>query len=325
MCLPRTRRTTKLPVALRCFVTGATGFIGSHLVRRLLRKGHRVAALIRPGANTSRLTDCLGEIEVVKGSLDQIASFASQIHSKSFDAVFHLAWAGVTAGHRNDPKQITWNINRSLELWSLLQASGSGTWISVGSQAEYGLQSGVVREDTPATPVTAYGTAKLALSLLTGHLCSMVGMRLVWLRLFSTYGPDDDDDHMVPSLIRALLRGERYALTSGEQIWDFLYIDDVISAMMAAAELEHVRGVFNLASGNPGRLCDFFTLVRDSIDKGLSLGIGDLAYRPDQIMHLEGDATRFREASGWAPSIEWPEGVRATVDWYKMKANHVYE
>lgn len=311
--------------ALRCFVTGATGFIGSHLVRALLRKRHRVTALIRPGANTRRISDCLRGIEVIEGDLDQIASLAAKIPQPGFDAVFHLAWAGVTAGHRNDPKQITWNINRSLELWSLIQASGCGTWISIGSQAEYGLHSDAIREDTPTTPVTAYGTAKLALSLLTSRLCSMVGMRLVWLRLFSTYGPDDDNEHMVPSLILALFRGERYPLTPGEQMWDFLFIDDVISALVAAAELQHVQGVFNLASGIPGRLRDFFTIVRDSIDKELTLGIGDLPYRPDQIMHLEGDATRFRETSGWAPSIGWPEGVKATVDWYKMKANRVYE
>lgn len=314
-----------MPATLRCFVTGATGFIGSHLVRALLRNRHRVTALIRPAANTCRITDCIGEIEVIEGDLDEITSLASKMPRLGFDAVFHLAWAGVTAEHRNDPKQITWNINRSLELWSLFQAYGCGAWISIGSQAEYGPHSGAIREDAPTVPVTAYGTAKLALSMLTGRLCSMVGMRLVWLRLFSTYGPGDDNDHMVPSLILALLRGERYGLTLGEQMWDFLFIDDVISALVAAAELQHVHGVFNLASGTPGRLRDFFTIVRDSIDKQLTLGIGDLPYRPDQIMHLEGDATRFRETSGWAPSIGWTEGVKATVDWYKMKANRVYE
>ena len=307
---------------LRCFVTGATGFIGSHLVRALLGDGHQVTALIRPQADLYRISDCISSVDVIEGGLDDLEHLKSEFHRSRFDAACHLAWAGVTAEHRNDPKQLSWNVRRSLELWTLLQATGCATWLSVGSQAEYGLHSGIIREDLSPAPVTAYGTAKLALSLLMNRLCAMANMRFVWLRLFSTYGPADDDHHMVPSLIHALLRRERYALTAGEQIWDFLYISDVVTALVMALESPKVEGIFNLASGSPGPLRDFMGTIRNYIDPSLPLGIGDLPYRPDQIMHLEGDASRFRATCEWVPRIEWSEGIRQTVEWYRNRENN---
>ena len=310
---------------LHCFLTGATGFIGSHLTRALLARNHRVTALIRPGANLDRIADCVTRIDVIEGSLDDYEHLRSVLVGRRFDAVCHLAWAGVTAEHRNDFEQLTWNVTRSLELWSLLQSAGCATWLSIGSQAEYGLYSGIIHENFPPAPVTAYGTAKLALCLLTGRLCAMAGMRFVWLRLFSAYGPADDDRHMVPSLVRALLRRERYPLTVGEQVWDFLYIEDVVAAFVKSLESPAAEGVFNLASGAPVRLRDFMEAIRDQIDHSLPLDIGDLPYRPDQVMHLEGDVSRLRLAIGWSPRIDWIEGVRRTVDWYRKKeiAAHV--
>lgn len=306
---------------LRCFVTGATGFIGSHLVRALLVNGHQVTALIRRQANTYRIADCISDLDVIEGSLDDLDGLQFALHNRQFDAAYHLAWAGVTAEHRNAPTQLTWNVTRSLDLWSMMQASGCRAWISVGSQAEYGLHSGVIHEDCPPAPITAYGTAKVALSLLTNRLCAMAGMRFVWLRLFSTFGPADDEQHMVPSLVRALLQGKRYPLTPGEQIWDFLYIADVVMALVASLEKSEVNGIFNLASGSTVRLRDFIETVRDQIDPSLPLGLGELRYRPDQVMHLEGDVSRFRAASGWVPHVGWKEGIRQTVEWYRDRSD----
>jgi nucleoside-diphosphate-sugar epimerase len=198
----------------------------------------------------------------------------------------------------------------------VLRRTGCAAFISVGSQAEYGKHSGVLHEDLPAHPITAYGVAKLALHMLARQLCSMTGMRFVWLRLLSAYGPADDERHMVPMLIRSLLRGETPLLTEGEQIWDYLYISDVAEAMLAVLESD-AQGLFNLASGCPCRLRDFVSNVRDNIDPALPLGFGKLPYRPDQVMHLEGDITRLKLSTGWAPRIGISEGIRRTVAWYK--------
>jgi nucleoside-diphosphate-sugar epimerase len=305
---------------MRCLVTGASGFLGSHLVRKLVEDGHSVTVLLRPGSDAWRLDGVLSQVRCIEGSLKDAGKIAGGLREEPVEVAFHLAWSGVTGEERNSAEQITRNVPGSLALWRVLRDTGCETLISVGSQAEYGPHCGILHERLPTNPVTAYGVAKAALCALLQRLCVLGGMRFVWLRLLSAYGPADDERHMVPSLIRALLRRERPALTAGEQIWDYLYVADAASALCAAME-SRTSGVFNLGSGRAIALREFILAVRDCIDSSLPLGFGETPYRPDQVMHLEADISALRAATGWAPKIAIEEGVRRTVEWYRDRSN----
>lgn len=305
---------------MRCLVTGASGFLGSHLVRKLLEHKHSVVVVLRPGSDPWRLRDCMSRIEVISGSLERAANLATEVHNRTFDATFHLAWSGVTGEQRNSIDQVTKNVMNSLQLWHAVHELGCRTFIGVGSQAEYGSFSGVLRESIPAAPETLYGTSKLALGILVKQLCAAVGMRYVWLRLLSVYGPGDDERHMVPGLIRSLMLRQKPALTDGKQVWDYLYVTDAAAALCMAMETE-ASGVFNLGSGKACILRDFVKDVRDCIDPTLPLGFGEVPYRRDQVMHLEADISRLRKATGWMPQVERQEGIRKTVEWYRNYFN----
>lgn len=303
---------------MRCLVTGASGFIGAPLVRELLARGHEVVALMQPGVDSQRLTGTLPRIRCIEASLDDRAVLEEEIRRAPVDAALHLAWSGVTAEFRNDVEQITFNVPHSLGLWKSLADTGCKFFIGLGSQAEYGPRSDVLREDTPTAPVTAYGHAKLAVGMLLQHLCAIGGMRFAWLRLLSAYGPEDDERHMVPVLIRTLLAGEKPKLTEGEQVWDYLYVDDVARALCAVLE-QGADGIFNLGSGEPCLLRDFASKVRDCIDPSLPLGIGEVPYREDQVMFLQADITLLRAATGWKPEVSLSEGIQRTVEWHKQE------
>jgi nucleoside-diphosphate-sugar epimerase len=285
-------------------------------VRELLARQHSVVILLRPGSRTERLQDCLSRVSIVHGSLQDTTELSRTLQHEPVDATFHLAWSGVTAERRNGTEQVTDNVIHSLKLWEILQNTGCKVFIGVGSQAEYGPHPGLLREDMPTVPVTAYGSAKLALGILLKQLCAVTEMRFVWLRLFSAYGPEDDECHMVPSLILALMRREKPALTAGDQVWDYLYVTDAACALCASLESKAV-GVFNLGSGTPCVLREFISKVRDYIDPALPLGFGEVPYRCDQVMNLSADVTRLKAATGWNPEISLPEGIRKTVEWYK--------
>jgi nucleoside-diphosphate-sugar epimerase len=308
---------------MRCFVTGASGHIGSYLVRRLLADGHAVAALMRPASSRAVLGDALAEVQVIEGDLLS-STYHAPLASFAPDVVYHLAWWGITAEDRNAPQQVTANVRGTLDLLEAAHNAGAELFVSTGSQAEYGRVSGSIAEDHPLRPETAYGIAKAALSqyLVPGY-CDRVGMRSIWLRIFSVYGPGDAATHMMPTLIESLLDHQRPALTKGEQKWDYLHIEDTAAAIAEAGATPQLSGVFNVASGRVVPLRDVIEQVRDLIDPALPLGIGDLPYRHDQVMHLQGDITRLRLATGWEPTVDLEDGLRNTVNWHKGKRHEL--
>ena len=259
---------------MRCLVTGASGHIGSALVRTLKREGCDVMAI-------GRASD-----------LRQIGDFAPEV-------VFHLAWSGIDRVARENASQIHENIPYSLRVFRAAADAGARVWIGVGSQAEY---------NDPHSP---YGVAKHVVAMLTEKLCSLANIRYVWMRLVATYGPADDDRHLIPMLIRALQAGETPALTSGTQFVDYLHVDDVAEALWAAAIHENASGVFDLASGTAVRVRELAELVRDVVAPRAELGFG--AISDPGVADLRADISRFREATGWSPRINLRDGIARTA------------
>ena len=124
---------------------------------------------------------------------------------------------------------------------------------------------------------------------------------------------------MIPYLIRALLKGERPALTACEQRWDYLFGPDAADAVWAVARSD-ASGIFNLGAGRAESLRAIVETLRDAIDPKLPLGMGEVPYRPDQVMHLEADISRLTEATGWRPATSLQDGLKQTVAWHSTLA-----
>ena len=302
---------------MRCLITGATGLIGSHLVRLLLEHDVQVGVLIRPTSNPWRIKDILHRLYTITGDLVTIEETGTAIRDFAPDTVFHLGWHGVGNRYRNDPAQVTQNLHGSLKLLQLAHEAGCQRWVGLGSQAEYEPVNRVITEDMPTRPVTIYGVVKLCVGLLSQKLCETYGIGFTWLRLLAAYGPMDDAEHLVSRVTLALLRKEKPALTPGEQKWDYLYVEDVARAIWQTATNPAAQGVFNLGSGEAYTVKSIVERIRDMIDPSLPIGFGEVPYRPDQVMHLEADISRLRQVTGWSPQISLDEGLRRTVDWFK--------
>lgn len=300
----------------RILLTGATGFIGSYVVSYLLARGYDVAIIIRPQSNPWRINDVLSRLHVIYGDLNDQYSFVNNVRSFAPEITIHLAWYGVGNRFRNDPYQIN-NIQASLNLLEAVHSVGCRSWIGLGSQAEYGIYNQVINEEMPANPVTIYGITKLCTCLLTQGLCNLYGMRFIWLRLFSTYGPKDDHNWMIPYVILTLLRRERPALTAGKQRWDYLFVEDVAEAIYHVMTNSNAKGIFNLGSGKSYTVRSIVERIRDLIDPSLPLVFGEIPYQADQIMHLQADITRLQKTTGWKPNTNLDEGLKRTVEWYR--------
>jgi nucleoside-diphosphate-sugar epimerase len=304
----------------RVLVTGAAGFVGAAVVAELRRTGREVAVLLRPTSNPRRLEPLIAGLTVIRGDLHALRDSESAIREFAPQAVLHLAWDGVKGADRNGPMQAG-NIAASIELYRLSAAMDCRAFVGLGSQAEYGPAAGKLREDAPTRPTTVYGAAKLATCLVIERMAAAEGRRFAWLRLFSSYGCDDDPSWLIPYLINSLLRGERPAVTPAEQLWDYIHVDDVARAVVAAMDAR-ASGVFNLGSGRAVPLRRVMETVRDLVDPRLEIGFGEQAYRPDQVMHLEADITALRAASGWAPRVALEDGLRRMVDWHRSHSEN---
>jgi UDP-glucose 4-epimerase len=302
---------------VRCLVTGATGFLGSYLVRLLLENDCQVAVLMRSASNPWRIREMLPRLTVIPGDLTTIQQSEDDLRAFSPDVVFHLAWNGVGNRFRNEPAQIDWNLFGSLKLLETAREAGCRCWVGLGSQAEYGDHNGVFSESLPDAPNTMYGAVKHCVRLLSERLCHSFDMRFIWMRLFAVYGPGDDPSHLIPYATRSLLQGQRPALTSGEQLWDYLYVEDAASAIWGAANERAAQGVLNLGSGMGRSVRSVVEEIRDLIDPTLDLGFGEVAYGPRQIMHLQADISRLVSTTGWVPRTDLSDGLRRTVAWQR--------
>ena len=302
---------------MRALVTGATGFIGSYLTARLLDAGAAVAVLTRATANPWRIVHLLPRVTRITGDLRDLEAVEDEIFDFVPDVMFHLAWHGVEGAQRNDSTQIAANLEGTVELAWLAARIGCPTWVGVGSQAEYGPLNRLIAEDAPTEPTTAYGAAKLYAGRAAAEVAAEAGLRFAWLRVFSTYGPKDTPDWMLPYLIRTLARGETPALTGCEQKWDYLYVADAADAIYRVAETPAAAGVMNLGYGVAYPLREVVERVRDLVNPSLALQFGAVPYRPDQVMHLQADITKLTRATGWQPVTALDEGLRRTVAWYR--------
>jgi UDP-glucose 4-epimerase len=302
---------------MRCFVTGSTGFIGSHLIRLLLEGDCHVGALIRPNSNPWRIRDVLTRLHIISGDLTEVDRVAPIIREFDPDIIFHLGWQGVNNRFWDDPAQVSSNLYGSLKLLKIARDVNCKCWVGLGSQAEYGPHDGVLAEDLPTQPKTVYGVTKLCVGLLSSKLCEVYDIRFVWLRLLATYGAMDDPVHLIPYVIQCLLRGQKPVLTSGEQRWDYLYVTDAARAIWQSATCPTVQGTLNLCSGESVSVRSIVQRLRDLIDPELPLGLGEIPYNPDQSMNLEADGSLLRQITGWAPQVSLDEGLRMTVTWYR--------
>ncbi len=292
---------------MRIFITGAAGFVGAATARAALEKGYEVHALTRR-TQAPRLAALAGNLHMHIGDLSKSDAITRLLMDIKPDIVIHCAWEGVGGAARAEDIQFD-NIKTSLTILDAAIAAGVRKFVGIGSQAEYGRYDRRITEDDLPQPTMLYGAAKLSAYHLTRQRARDAGMAFAWLRLFSVYGPSDNQHWLIPSVAASLMRGIAPECTLGVQAWDYLHIDDVAAGTLAAAITPGALGVFNLSSGAPITVRAVIEKVRDLAAPGLPLSFGAIPYGPDQIMHLEGDNNRLKTATGWAPAVQIADGL----------------
>lgn len=305
-------------------VTGATGFIGSRLVHCLLEQGYRVSVLVRPGSSTWRLGDSLARVRVCVGNLLDSASLVACLRQEQPDIVFHLA--ADTSSRRWSPQldeldtSIDTNLKGTLHLVKAVHALGlRPRFVRAGGLAEYGGARLPFEECDRETPLSAYGASQAATTAFLGALRYALPFPLITLRLASVYGPGRATDFFLPSLIVHCLEGRDFHMSNGDQIWDIVYVDDVVDAFLRAARRHLESGeVINIGCGRGHTLREIAEFVVRKTGTRSQIRGGAIAASAGDIPHLYCNNSRARELLGWVPTTPLDTGLDRTIDWYRQ-------
>lgn len=298
----------------RAVVTGATGMIGAALVEYLVGQGVEVLAICRP---ESKRKDHIVEHPNVKIYDVALEELYKMEHLHTYDVFFHLAWSGTDANSRSDVEVQNKNVQYTLDAVKLAKGMNCHTFVGGGSQAEYGRSESRLSDSTPICPETAYGIAKYTAGKLSGLLAQQLGLRHIWARILSAYGPRDGKTTMIMSTIYKILSGEVPKLTKGEQLWDYVYVADVVRALYLLAVKGKSMNTYCIGSGQAVPLKEYFFEIKEAVNPGMTVDIGARPYAPDQVMYLCADLSKLTRDTGFTPEIGFREGIRRTVVYCK--------
>ena len=205
------------------FISGASSFIGVELCRYLSDNGHGVIAMSRRENEQLNNIALNGNLQVFYADMQNLMERAIDVKA---DVFVHLAWAGALLGQRDNQELQDGNICFSLECVKLSKRMGCQLYVDAGSQAEYGIVPGVITEDTPCNPVSAYGKAKLQMYREASDLAKRIGLKYIHLRILSVYGENDHPNTLIISSLKKLKANEPIEMRSGGQKWNYVYVKD---------------------------------------------------------------------------------------------------
>jgi nucleoside-diphosphate-sugar epimerase len=302
----------------KVFITGATGFVGSHLVRRSLQNGAEVYVNIRKSSDTWRIRDILQDVSIINTDITEYEKLHDSIKKIRPDIFFHTAVYGGNAAQKDIDKIIKVNIFGTLNLLRSCKNLNFDLFVNTGSSSEYGIKNYPMKEGDFLEPVTDYGVSKAAATLYCQKNVVTENLPIVTLRLFSPYGPYELNSRLFPSIILAALQKKSPHIMSRDFVRDFIYIDDVIDAYEAALTLKNPKGqIYNIGSGRQNTV----GAVTDAI---LSLLGNEVTYTtglPQSWEHepsfWQADIQRAISELNWMPEYTLEQGLNKTIDWFK--------
>lgn len=228
---------------MKIVITGATGFLGQALCKELKESGHEITAILRPESR-EKARDLKAD-NIISLPLEELESLTGE-----YDVFIHLAWNGSGGDARNDYRIQLSNLTYLEAALKAAKKCGCSKFIGAGSQAEYGVVHGKAKEDeTVPHPFMMYGAAKLACSHLGRVLAVQLGITFIWPRIYSVYGPRENDPTLLGYVARTLREGNVPELSACENMWDFMYITDFTRAMRILVEHPNAEGIYHVASG----------------------------------------------------------------------------
>jgi nucleoside-diphosphate-sugar epimerase len=294
-------------------VVGATGFIGQRLVRRLVEAGAQVWAGVAPDESPERVAALPPQVERLVFDLRDEEAVREGVVEAVPQIVFNLAAVGVINPEVDPSLALEVNVGGVINLLEVLKGRSARRVVLVGTCYEYGAREAVEGLD----PFNAYAASKAAAWAFGRMYWRAYGLPVVTVRPFQVYGPGQPGRTLIPAAISAALGGQDFPMTPGGQARDFIFVDDVVAGMMAAAEAPGIEGEsLDLGTGQAHVIRDVVAHIWEIVKAQGQILLGALPYRPGEVMHSVADADRTARLTGWQAVMALEEGLQRTIQSY---------
>lgn len=304
-------------------VTGGAGFIGSHIVEKLVASGEDVRVLDDLSTGSLKnMNSFIEKIDFLEGDIRDAA--AAKHAARDVDFVLHLAAQGsVPRSIANPDRALDVNVSGTLRILEAARDNGVKRVVLSSSSSVYGKQKVDRQVETLQTkPASPYALSKLSAEHLGRIFTDLYGLEVISLRYFNVFGPRQDPNSqysaVIPLFVSRLLRGEAVEIHGdGSQSRDFTYVDNVVRANLAAAtkSVDHTGVVCNIACGQTTSVADLYYSIRDLL--GINAEPKYTERRPGDINYSRANIGRAEEILGWKPHILFNEGISLSIEWYK--------
>lgn len=305
----------------KAIVTGATGFIGKFLIRELIKQNVEIIAVVRE--NSKNLGD-ISElpVRIVSCNLNEISRLPELILDRDIDAVFHIAWQGISDSDAKDQSIQLQNLKSTLDLIDAMNEMKIGTFVGCGSMHEAESLVEMSEDKVISNLGYMYKAAKTASHWMGKAKAGSYGIRFFW-PLINTYGEEERSARLVNTIIRKVLKGESPDLSAGTQYYDFVHISDVVHALYLIAE-KGVDGTnYVIGSGAAKPLKEFLIEVgkvanrmRDD-NTEIPLGFGKIKANVVCLPKETFDVHSLIEDTGFETTVPFEEGIERTAKWIK--------
>ncbi|MCL5054371.1 MAG: NAD(P)-dependent oxidoreductase [Firmicutes bacterium] len=299
----------------KIFITGAAGFIGSHITKFLVQQGYEIHALVRPDAGLHRIQRLLSSLHLIQANLEDQDKIKDELKKIKPDTAIHLAWTTNPEDYWKTTENLTL-LQASINLAKNLADLGCKKLMITGTCFEYDTTLGILSETNAIKPKSLYAACKYALFSALEPFCKHQEIQFIWPRFFYLYGPFENEKRFVPKIIVSLLEGKQAVNPPGVLVRDYLHVED---AAKAAAELlkSDLTGPVNIGSGTPVYLKDLMEIIGEILKKKELIKFKNHPISLDDPILILGDNRKLTENTDWKPQYDLRTGLENTIQWWK--------
>lgn len=307
----------------RALVTGGGGFIGSHLVKKLISLDSKVGVVTRATKPLWRLENEIERIDTFKEDIRNKENLKNVFIKFKPDIIFHLAGYGVQIAENDVEKAIETNVIGITNVIRLAKDIGCKKIVNIGTCAEYGDSKESLSEDTCVHPINIYGSTKAAATIIGRQMAKENEIDMITLRLFGVFGESEPRHKIFCHTIMTLLEEKDMLLTSCEQYRDYCYVGDIVRAMIMAGDNVEIKNeIFNVGTGNAFPLRYYIEKIHNILSSKNKLLFGHIENRKNELWFPNPDVNKIKAMLGWKPIYKLDDSIKKTISWYVENKNY---